>query len=142
MINDTLRCELEKQNARRVALIEEHRKLHKQELALLGQRLGAEREQLAAAMGEHHQQEKQDLQEANRLAVEALREAMRLQSQQQLEEVRLQHGRKMADLQVELAAEHEREKKSLRGECGLEIQRHRGQVEKLLAERNKEVSFS
>ena len=133
------RQELDEQTTRHAALVEEQQQLHRRALDVLNQQSVAEREQLRASLKEQHEWERGESQRANQLAVEALREALQQQGQQQLEQERLEHGRKMADLQVEMTAQHDREKSSLREEGILEIKKHRDQLEKLLAERRNEV---
>ena len=136
----TCRSELEEQRARHAALVEEERQSHSKELAALGRRLAGEREELAASLGERHQKDKEEMQMANQMAVETMRKSLLLQGQQQVGQVEREYSMKMADLQVDLTAGHEREKRSLRAECEAEIQKHREQTERLLAERRNEVS--
>jgi hypothetical protein len=100
----------------------------------------SEREELAASLRERHHEEKEEMQTANQLAVEALQRSLLLQGQQEVEQVEREYAMKMADLQVVLTAEHEKEKKSVRAKCEAEIHKHREQTEKLLTERKKEVS--
>ena len=135
------RNQLEEQNIRYDTLMEDLSKTHKIELEKLRQQSVAERESLRAEMAERHQKEREDAQCANQLAVEALKQSLQLQGQEEMERERQQHNRRMANLQVELREDHEKEKRDLRKESALEIQKHQKQVEKLLAERIKEVSI-
>lgn len=134
------RSELEEQRVRHATQVEEERQSHSKELAALGRQLAGEREELAASLVERHQKEKEEMQLANQMAVETLRKSLLLQGQQQVEQVEREYAIKMADLQVDLTVEHDKEKRTLRAKCEVEIQKHREQTEKLLAERRNEVS--
>lgn len=122
-------------------MVEQDKDSHSQEIEALKKQFTAEKDELSESLREQHDREKQNLQQANQLAVHTLREKLQHKNQCNLERVRLEQNRKMADLQVELLAEFERDKKNLHEEHELEIQTRRDRMEKLMAERNIEVSF-
>ena len=62
------------------------------------------------------------------------------QNQQMADQLRSEYNTKMADQQVELMAEYERDKKSLYEEGELEIRRYQDQMNIMIANRRNEVS--
>lgn len=136
----THRQELQEQSTQHADVVKQQVQLHRQQLEVMGKRLTAEREQLVGHLEEKHHQQQVDLQQANQIAVEALRRILEQQNQQMADQLRSEYDTKMADQQVELMAEYERDKKNLCEEVELEIRRHEDQINILIANRRNEVS--
>ena len=115
------------------------KQIYSQDLDALEKQFILDKEQLAKSLKDQHGRQYKEIQQAHQLAVQSLREILQHQSLEQLEEAQAEHSRKMAELQVDLSAEHDREKKTLRDEHEMEARKHQEQIKKLMAEKDNQV---
>lgn len=134
------RLELEEVSTRHSSFMEEQTLHHRQELEVLRTQLTAEMEGACEELRERCGREKQELQSANKLAVEALREVLEQQYYQQLEQASLEHASQREALREELLSRQEGERERLEEQHRLSLQKQQDKMEKMMAERKNEVS--